>query len=106
MPRNIEIKASIPNIEAVARQAAAIADQGPSELEQDDTVFPCESARLKLRASSTAARELIFYPRPNQPGPEESFYLVSPTSAPETLRQTLSLAYGQAGRVRSTAPSL
>jgi predicted adenylyl cyclase CyaB len=100
MPRNIEIKAYIPNAEAVARQAAAIADQGPFELEQDDTFFPCESGRLKLRASSSGAGELIFYRRPNQPGPKESFYLVSPTSAPETLRQTLSLAYGQAGRVR------
>lgn len=28
MPRNIEIKASVPDIEAVARKAAAIADQG------------------------------------------------------------------------------
>jgi predicted adenylyl cyclase CyaB len=100
VPRNIEIKAYIPNVEAVARIAAAIADQGPFELEQDDTFFPCESGRLKLRAFSSEAGELIFYRRPNQPGPKESFYLVSPTSTPETLRQTLSLAYGQAGRVR------
>ncbi len=100
MPRNIEIKAYIPNTEAVARRAAAIADRGPFEQQQDDTFFLCESGRLKLRAFSSEAGELIFYRRPNQPGPKESFYLVSPTSTPETLRQTLSLAYGQAGRVR------
>ena len=100
MPRNIEIKARVPNIKEVASRAAAIADTGPFELEQDDTFFPCESGRLKLRAFSSDSGELMFYRRPDQQGPKESFYLLSPTSAPETLRQTLSLAYGQAGRVR------
>jgi predicted adenylyl cyclase CyaB len=100
MPRNIEIKAYIPNPEAVARKAAAIADQGPIELRQDDTFFPCESGRLKLRTFSNESGELIFYRRPDQQGPKESFYLLSPTSSPDTLRQLLSLAYGQAGRVR------
>ena len=100
MPRNIEIKAHILSLEAVARKAAAIADQGPFELEQDDTFFPCESGRLKLRAFSSDSGELIFYRRPDQQGPKESFYLLSPTSVPDTLRQTLLLAYGQTGRVR------
>jgi len=100
MPRNIEIKAHIPNIEAVARRAAAIADQGPVELEQDDTFFRCESGRLKLRAFSRESGELIFYRRPDQQGPKESFYILSPTSEPESLRRVLSLAYGQSGRVR------
>ena len=45
-------------------------------------------------------RSLIFYRRANQHGPKESVYLRSPTSAPETLRDSLSLAYGQAGRVQ------
>ena len=100
MPRNIEIKAHIANIEAVTRRAAAIADQGPVELEQDDTFFRCESGRLKLRAFSRESGELIFYRRPDQQGPKESFYILSPTSEPESLRQVLSLAYGQSGRVR------
>lgn len=100
MPRNIEIKAYIPRVKDVARKAAAIADQGPFELEQDDTFFPCPSGRLKLRAFSSDSGELIFYRRPDQQGPKESFYLLAPTSAPDTLRETLSLAYGQAGRVR------
>ncbi len=100
MPRNVEIKAHIPDIEAVARRAAAIADQGPFELEQDDTFFQCESGRLKLRAFSNESGELIFYRRPDQQGPKESFYFLSPASEPESLRQALSLAYGQSGRVR------
>ena len=32
-------------------------------------------------------------------GPKESFYLRSPTTAPEVLREALTLAYGQTGRV-------
>jgi hypothetical protein len=49
MPRNIEIKARVDDIEALKMAAAAIADQGPAELEQDDTFFRCDAGRLKLR---------------------------------------------------------
>jgi len=100
MARNIEIKAHIASVEALALKAAAIADKGPVEIIQDDTFFRCDSGRLKLRAFSKEEGELIFYRRANQQGPKESFYLRSPTSAPETLRDSLSLAYGQAGRVQ------
>jgi predicted adenylyl cyclase CyaB len=100
MPRNIEIKAHIASVEALAPKAAAIADQGPIEIIQDDTFFVCAAGRLKLRAFSKEEGELIFYRRANQQGPKESFYVRSPTSAPETLREALSLAYGQAGRVQ------
>jgi len=100
MPRNIEIKAHIASVEALTPLAAAIADQGPFEIEQDDTFFVCEAGRLKLRAFSAEQGELIFYRRADQQGPKESFYLRSPTSAPDTLREALSLAYGRAGRVQ------
>lgn len=100
MARNIEIKAHIESVEALTPKAAAIADQGPIEIIQDDTFFRCESGRLKLRAFSQEEGELIFYRRADQQGPKESFYLRSPTSDPGTLRDSLSLAYGQAGRVR------
>src|SRR5439155_1899718 len=68
MPRNIEIKARIASIEALAAKAAAIADQGPIEIIQDDTFFVCEGGRLKLRAFSKEQGELIFYRRANQHG--------------------------------------
>ena len=100
MHRNIEIKARIDSVEALTPRAAAIADDGPIEIVQDDTFFVCAAGRLKLRAFSKEEGELIFYRRANQQGPKESFYLRSPTSAPETLRESLSLAYGQAGRVQ------
>lgn len=100
MARNIEIKARIASIEALTRLAAEVADQGPFEIRQDDTFFTCPAGRLKLRAFSADEGELIFYRRPDQQGPKESFYLRSPTAAPDSLREALTLAYGQAGRVR------
>ncbi len=99
MPRNIEIKACIESVNALALKAAAIATEGPIEIAQDDTFFHCESGRLKLRSFSSKAGELIFYRRANQQGPKESFYVRTPTSCPDSLRESLSLAYGQAGRV-------
>jgi adenylate cyclase class IV len=100
MARNIEIKARIESVEAMRTQVAALADDGPIELLQDDTFFTCERGRLKLRALSATEGQLIFYRRANHRGPTESFFLVAPTPSPDTLREALSLAYGQAGRVR------
>ena len=100
MARNIEIKARIESIEAITAKVAELADQGPIEIPQDDTFFVCKRGRMKLRAFSSTEGQLIFYQRPNQAGPKESFFLISPTASPDSLREALSLAYGQAGRVR------
>jgi len=100
MPRNIEIKARVEDIQALTAKVTAIADRGPIEIIQDDTFFACDSGRLKLRTFSTVEGELIFYRRNDQAGPKESFYLRSPTPAPDTMREALSLAYGQIGRVQ------
>ncbi len=99
MSRNIEIKARIQSVEALAAKAAAVADEGPIEIAQDDTFFRCDSGRLKLRAFANGTGELIYYRRANQYGPKESLYLRSPTAAPDSLRESLTLVYGEAGRV-------
>jgi predicted adenylyl cyclase CyaB len=99
MPRNIEIKARIASLADIAMLVEAFADEGPIEIFQDDTFFRCESGRLKLRSFGANDGELIFYRRANQNGPKESFYIRTPTSAPDTLREALSLAYGTGGRV-------
>ena len=99
MPRNIEIKARIDSVETLAPKVAAVATEGPTEIAQDDTFFRCESGRLKLRTFSATEGELIFYRRANEQGPKESFYVRTPTASPESLRECLSLAHGQAGRV-------
>jgi predicted adenylyl cyclase CyaB len=100
MARNVEIKARIESIHSIFPKAAALADKGPIEILQDDTFFSCPNGRLKLRAFSSEKAELIFYRRTDKSGPKESFYVISPTTSPDTLRETLTLAYGQAGRVR------
>jgi predicted adenylyl cyclase CyaB len=100
MARNVEIKALIESVESLEPRVAVLADQGPTEIVQDDTFFACPNGRLKLRAFSATSGQLIFYQRPDQAGPKESFFLISPTTSPDTLREALTLAYGQAGRVR------
>ena len=100
MARNIEIKAHVVDLSAVTARAAAIADKGPVEIRQDDTFFACERGRLKLRAFSSVEGELIFYRRTDQPGPKQSFYVRTPTASPDSLREALTLAYGEVGRVR------
>lgn len=80
-------------------RAAALADQGPIEIAQDDTFFRCAEGRLKLRVFSDQTGELIFYRRADEAGPKESFYVRSPTQSPDSLRDVLTLAYGMAGRV-------
>ncbi|WFF98229.1 class IV adenylate cyclase [Aeromonas caviae] len=100
MPRNIEIKARIAGVDDLIPRAAAIADKGPVDIAQDDTFFHCESGRFKLRTLSPSAGQLIFYRRPDQQGPKESYYHITPTNEPDKLRETLTLACGQIGRVR------
>lgn len=100
MARNVEIKALVADAAALRVKVAGLADRGAVEVDQDDTFFNCASGRLKLRAFPDGTGQLIYYQRANQQGPKESFYELSPTHAPDALRATLTLAYGQAGRVR------
>jgi predicted adenylyl cyclase CyaB len=100
LARNIEIKAHIPSVAALLERAAALADEGPIEIRQDDTFFECRSGRLKLRTFASGEGELIFYRRSDEHGPKESFYVRTPSAAPDSLRETLALAYGVVGRVR------
>jgi adenylate cyclase len=100
VPRNVEIKARIASIEALAPRVAALATEGPVSLAQDDTFFPCDTGRLKLRTLAPDRGELIHYQRADDTGPTASAYVLAPSSAPDRLREALTLAYGQAGRVR------
>jgi adenylate cyclase class IV len=101
--RNVEIKARIESVEALAPRVAAIAvGGGRVDLRQDDTFFACPRGRLKLRALSPREGELIFYDRADRSGPRESSYVVAPTPAPDAVREALSRAWGQTGRVRKT----
>ena len=100
MGRNIEIKARVESADALRVKVARLANRGPVEFVQDDWFFRCAAGRLKLRIFSAEQGELIFYQRPDQPGPKESSYCIAPSTAPESLREALARAYGIAGRVR------
>ena len=102
MERNIEIKARLGNIAVVYSRVSTFADSGPIVVMQDDTFFACKNGRLKLRTLSPTEGELIFYRRDDKSGPKESFYLISPITTPDIVRKSLSLAYGQVGRVVKT----
>ena len=100
MARNIEIKAHVVDLAALTVRAAAMANEGPVEIRQDDTFFACERGRLKLRVLSAEEGELIFYRRTDQAGPKQSFHVRTPTASRDSLRAVLTLAYGEVGRVR------
>lgn len=100
MSRNIEIKARTEGLATLIPLVEAIADEGPIDIAQDDTFFQCPNGRLKLRCFGNGKGELIFYQRLDDQGPKESFYLITPTDQPDSLRDTLAHAFGQAGRVR------
>jgi predicted adenylyl cyclase CyaB len=100
MPRNVEIKARVPSLDAIEPLARALATQPPVDLLQDDTFFACTHGRLKLRQFANGDAELIHYARADDAGPKASEYLVAPIAAPGALRETLERAYGTAGRVK------
>jgi predicted adenylyl cyclase CyaB len=100
MPRNIEIKARAADLADLEQRVKSLAPHHSEQLSQDDTFFRSTSGRLKLRVLAQQQGELIFYQRLDSAGPKTSFYVHSPTSDPDGLREALSLAYGQIGRVR------
>jgi adenylate cyclase len=100
MNRNVEIKAKVEDPEALRRRVAAVADEGPVELEQVDTFFRCVEGRLKLRELTATRGELIFYRRSDSAGPTESSYMIAATHCPRDLQQVLTTAHGVSGVVR------
>ena len=71
-------------------------------LQQEDTFFTVPAGRLKMRKLSPVLGELIYYERPDIPGPKQSHYLIARTAEPDALMATLTAALGVAGVVRKT----
>jgi adenylate cyclase len=99
VPRNVEIKARLNDLEATRRLVERIAEGPGRSVEQTDTFFRVAGGRLKLRERSGADAELIFYRRPDAPGPKESAYETVPVRDPDVLRELLGAALGVAGPV-------
>jgi predicted adenylyl cyclase CyaB len=102
MARNVEVKARIASVEALLPIAQALADGPPERIEQDDTFFACAQGRLKLRDFGDGRGELIHYERADREGPKLSDYVRAAAPDPAALREALTRAYGQIGRVRKT----
>jgi adenylate cyclase class IV len=104
MPRNIEIKARLPEgPAAVVPRAQALGAHGPTLIEQDDSFYPAKQGRLKLRRLADGSAELIHYQRPDQAQAKASDYvrvLLPDASTAEALHTALSRAQGLQGRVR------
>ena len=99
MPRNVEMKARIADMEATRRCVASAADRGPELLAQTDTFFAVPSGRLKLREFSDRPAELIYYRRPDMPGPSESQWAKVTVPDAAALRELLATALGVRGQV-------
>jgi predicted adenylyl cyclase CyaB len=102
MPANIEIKASVPDFPALRTRAEALSGSCGQTIQQDDTFFHTPKGRLKLRTLSPSQGELIYYERPDTPGPKTCHYRISRTDDPDGLRAVLTEAFGVLGRVRKT----
>jgi predicted adenylyl cyclase CyaB len=100
MARNVEFKARVAEPEALEARVGALAERGPTVIEQDDLFFRAGTGRLKLRRLDRDRGELIHYQRDDARGPRLSEYRVVPTSDPEGLSELLSRALGVRGRVR------
>lgn len=94
MPSNVEIKAHARDWQRLACIAAELSDAPVQTIEQDDTFFHVPKGRLKMRAFSATAGELIYYERSDQAGPKQCRWMLAPTSQPDALRQTLAAALG------------
>lgn len=100
MPRNVEIKARVRELDAVQARAAALSDAPAVVLEQEDTFFNVPDGRLKMRVFPYGKGELIAYRRPDAAGPKTSEYFVYRTPHPEQLADLLTRALGVRGIVR------
>jgi len=100
VPANIEIKARIVDMGEFRRRAEALSGRPCEFLQQEDTFFHVAAGRLKLRVLAPDHGQLIYYRRPDQPGPKRSDYDVAETDQPETLKHILGEACGTRGVVR------
>eukprot|EP00095_Tigriopus_kingsejongensis_P005709 maker-scaffold459_size165548-snap-gene-0.24 protein:Tk05709 transcript:maker-scaffold459_size165548-snap-gene-0.24-mRNA-1 annotation:"PREDICTED: uncharacterized protein MJ0240-like" len=102
MPRNVEIKASVANLDDFRAKVAALSNFPVKFARQRDTFFNCQEGRLKLRFLEEEESQLIFYQRLDQGGPKLSQYHLAPTALPDELETVLGAAYGIKGKVIKT----
>lgn len=100
MPSNIEIKFRVANLAAIEERAAAVANFGPCLLVQEDTFFPVNSGRLKLRKFADGNGELIGYHRDDTDEVRESRWIAYESEKPDQLQAVLERSLGRGLTVR------
>lgn len=99
MPRNVEIKARVPDPAAVHAAALEVATEPPVTLRQHDVFYRVECGRLKLRRFPDGPAELIRYHRPDATGPKTSDYDIFRTKDGQKLHDVLAASLGIRGEV-------
>jgi adenylate cyclase class IV len=102
MRSNVEIKARVHDMAELERRARELADGDPLELDQEDLFFLAPAGRLKLRSFAGGGGELIYYRRPDGPGPTPSRYALASIADPGPLGEVLAAALGSGGVVRKS----
>ena len=100
MPRNVEIKARVDDLEGLEARVRRLADRGPDDLDQVDVFFEASAGRLKLRRLGPGRGELIHYRRDDTAGPATSEYRVVETAEPDRLAELLGRALPRRATVR------
>ena len=92
--RNIELKARLVSLREARRTAGRLCERPAETQLQVDTYFYCRAGRLKLRQIDGRLGQLIWYFRPDRPGPKGSDYRLVETERPERLLDALSATLG------------
>ena len=92
--RNIELKARLSGLDAARSVAEAIATERLGRQHQVDTYFRSRRGRLKLREIDGSSAQLVWYARPDEPGPKPSDYVLVPVANPEALKAALEASLG------------
>ena len=89
MPRNIEIKARVRDFHVTKRRLEELVDAPVEIISQEDIYFQSSHGRLKLRIISSEGAQLIYYDRPDNPGPKRSEYQLSEIDDPAAMKRIL-----------------
>lgn len=117
MPRNVEVKARVHDVEKLLKRSSEICNSNGTVIQQVDTFFNVNQGRLKLRVFKVSLSlftyaklcvqlclkegtgELIYYDRPDESGPKLSDYCKTTIPSPEELKLVLSSSLGVKGTV-------
>lgn len=98
--RNIELKARLQDRERAVAACQALGAAYQGELHQVDTYFHVLEGRLKLREIEPGEDHLVFYRRPDVPGPKGCDYLIHFVG--RGVRPLLAAALGESAVVEKT----